>query len=182
MEIGGSSLRLHANVENLLTFVTLIKKRQMKLFASLLFILFAISACGPSAQDREVRESARQSLLDQNASLANTAPANQLPATAAVNTSVSHYICPNNCEGSGGDAEGTCPVCGSAYLHNQAYHSTPAATTPTSTPDPPQNAAGYGIIPALMVVRVVPVQRLPVLIAEKCWCITPCTTIKPIQE
>jgi len=142
MEIGGSSLRLHANVENLLTFVTLIKKRQMKLFASLLFILFAISACGPSAQDREVRESARQSLLDQNASLANTAPANQLPAAAAVNTSVSHYICPNNCEGSGGDAEGTCPVCGSAYLHNQAYHSTPAATTPTSTPDPPQNAAG----------------------------------------
>ena len=144
MEIRGRTtfcLLLHSNAENLLSFATLIKKRQMKLFATIL-ILLVFAACGPSAQDREVRESARQSLLDQNASLANSAPANQLPAAAAVNTSVSHYICPNNCEGSGGASEGTCPVCNSAYVHNQDYHTTPAAATPTTTPEPPQNAAG----------------------------------------
>ena len=35
---------------------------------------------------------------------------------------VQHYICPNNCAGSGGATEGTCPTCGSAYTHNQAFH------------------------------------------------------------
>ncbi|MDX1667371.1 MAG: hypothetical protein R3350_09080, partial [Saprospiraceae bacterium] len=36
--------------------------------------------------------------------------------------SVQHYTCPNNCEGSGGAQAGTCPVCGTAYVHNQAFH------------------------------------------------------------
>jgi hypothetical protein len=35
---------------------------------------------------------------------------------------VQHYICPNNCEGSGGASQGTCPVCGTDYVHNQAFH------------------------------------------------------------
>src|SRR5690625_143391 len=34
-----------------------------------------------------------------------------------------HYICANNCEGSGSDSSGTCPVCGETLLHNDAYHS-----------------------------------------------------------
>lgn len=34
-----------------------------------------------------------------------------------------HYICVNNCEGSGSDSSGTCPVCGETLLHNDAYHS-----------------------------------------------------------
>jgi len=75
---------------------------------------------------------------------------------------IQHYYCANNCEGSGGDAAGTCPVCGSAYEHNQAWHNqntAPVTTTtsdgistgvgavpPTqSTPEPPQNAA-YTIV------------------------------------
>lgn len=72
-----------------------------------------------------------------------------------------HYTCPKNCKGSGGDAAGTCPVCGSAYVHNQAFHAagannapqpTPAGTATPSTaapttvtppaPSPAQNAAG----------------------------------------
>lgn len=82
------------------------------------------------------------------------------PATAkATAGGAQHYICPKNCKGSGGAAAGTCPVCGSAYVHNQAFHAAggnatpppsptstanPAATTPTPTPapSPAQNAAG----------------------------------------
>ncbi len=86
-----------------------------------------------------------------------TAPAPAAGATSAV----LHYICPNNCAGSGGDVAGKCPVCGSDYLHNDAFHNqgnaTPPAPTlsdpqnpgaqpaPSITPppsDPPQNAAG----------------------------------------
>jgi len=72
---------------------------------------------------------------------------------------VYHYICPNGC--GGGDAAGTCPTCGSAYTHNQAFHnqSQPAQTQGTAntatpnnpnittsatppTPEPAQNASG----------------------------------------
>jgi hypothetical protein len=74
---------------------------------------------------------------------------------------VQHYYCANNCPGSGGDAAGTCPVCGSEYSHNQAWHDMQQnnVTTTTTTSDgsgpsvgitppvqaptePPQNAAG----------------------------------------
>jgi len=33
-----------------------------------------------------------------------------------------HYKCPNECENSGGEGAGTCPTCGTAYVHNQAFH------------------------------------------------------------
>jgi hypothetical protein len=69
--------------------------------------------------------------------------------------SVQHYTCPNNCAGSGGETAGTCPVCGTAYVHNDAYHSqpnnAPAQEAPTAAPElqmqpptaePAQNAAG----------------------------------------
>jgi len=63
-----------------------------------------------------------------------------------------HYICPNGCEGSGGDTGGACPVCGTAYVHNQAFHNNTTAPStgndPTSpvinptTSEPAQNANG----------------------------------------
>lgn len=87
----------------------------------------------------------------------NTAPTITPPPninTGAANTTaapagVQHYICPNNCAGSGGPAAGTCPTCGTAYVHNTAYHnqSTPGAANspmiqqPQQT-SPAQNAAG----------------------------------------
>jgi len=53
------------------------------------------------------------------------------PATSAGgNPNVKHYTCSNNCAGSGGDAAGTCPTCGNAYVHNDAYHNNTAAPTP----------------------------------------------------
>ncbi|TNE51956.1 MAG: hypothetical protein EP344_16125 [Bacteroidetes bacterium] len=75
------------------------------------------------------------------------------PPPATANASAApHYTCPNNCAGSGGAAAGNCPVCGTAYVHNQAFHSQggnaptpPAGTTNQATPPPPspaQNAAG----------------------------------------
>lgn len=32
------------------------------------------------------------------------------------------YICPMNCEGSGSDKEGTCPVCGMDYEKNEKHN------------------------------------------------------------
>jgi hypothetical protein len=90
-------------------------------------------------------------------------PSSQAPPAVAADGKVYHYACPNAC--GGGDAAGTCPVCGAAYAHNQAWHdqnpaqnptqnqppveinmSNPAASVPTApaTPavEPAQNAAG----------------------------------------
>ncbi|WP_236975479.1 hypothetical protein [Membranihabitans maritimus] len=35
---------------------------------------------------------------------------------------ISHYICVNNCVGSGSSNNGNCPICGEAYVHNDLYH------------------------------------------------------------
>lgn len=74
---------------------------------------------------------------------------------------VQHYICANNCENSGGENAGNCPVCKNPYLHNTAYHANdflksgpikvesnatnPAQKTPSTninTPSPATNANG----------------------------------------
>lgn len=74
---------------------------------------------------------------------------------------VQHYICENNCENSGSEIAGNCPVCKNQYLHNTAYHEKDLlkagplkvksnATNPTktvapvqqNTPSPAQNANG----------------------------------------
>lgn len=95
-----------------------------------------------------------------NGNAATTAP-------AATNV-VYHYICQNNCAGSGAMEAGTCPTCGVNYVHNAAFHAqegtgsnpslntlqgpqnpqfqqNPAATQTPQTPqapEPAQNAAG----------------------------------------
>jgi hypothetical protein len=69
-------------------------------------------------------------------------------ATTATTGAVMHYICPKNCAGSGGDGAGTCPVCGSEYVHNDAFHNQPA--TPALTPPsggPFDNQAAPSITP-----------------------------------
>lgn len=86
-----------------------------------------------------------------SAAPATTTPPNMnANAAAAPAGGVQHYICPNNCAGSGGPAAATCPVCGTAYIHNQAFHSQGNASDPASSPlmqvpqqeTPAQNAAG----------------------------------------
>lgn len=66
------------------------------------------------------------------------------PATTNTETPVAaggvqHYTCPNNCAGSGGGAAGNCPVCGTTYVHNQAYHNQPATTTTTVNANDPSS-------------------------------------------
>lgn len=80
-------------------------------------------------------------------------------AVASATGAVHHYICPNNCAGSGGPADGKCPVCGTQYKHNDAFHQTaqgadqPVEIKPNpdqkvtlegqqKTPEPAQNAKG----------------------------------------
>jgi len=132
------------------------------------FLLFLSSCAGEG--DQSVREQARESLRDIPAGSVTPPASGANTGAAAVQTSgVQHYVCPNNCEGSGGAAQANCPVCGSAYEHNQAYHSqqqqsiqsspltpgfppgatiTPGAITPganpitPTAPEPAVNAAG----------------------------------------
>lgn len=96
----------------------------------ILFAFLGLTACNNS-QENNVREQAREALPATNATAETPSP-----ITGAANSGVLHYTCPNNCVGSGGAAAGTCPVCGTAYVHNQEFHNTPAATTDaTATPD-----------------------------------------------
>ncbi len=137
-----------------------LKMKQRWIFISVVASLALITlSCN---NDKAVREEAANSLKKPENSSDMLAPttspfpsANQNTAVAA--GGVQHYICPNNCAGSGGAEQGNCPVCGTAYLHNQAFHDqqasdqaaampvTPTTTTttvPTPAPEPAQNAAG----------------------------------------
>lgn len=127
----------------------------------------ALIACGGKSND--VRDSARESLGGNSESTTiPTSPTDPgTMAASAPSGNVQHYICPKNCAGSGGPSAGTCPVCGSEYVHNQAYHNQSQATTPptgdqsiqkvtfpgsttpaapgsttAAPPEPAQNAAG----------------------------------------
>lgn len=66
-----------------------------------------------------------------------TAPAMKV----AGRESSAHYICPKRCAGSGGDAAGKCPVCGSEYLHNDAFHQNEANNKIQPQVNPPQPSA-----------------------------------------
>ena len=125
-------------------------------FVIALAAIFAIQSCADS-NSKSVRDAARQS-LPQKQNVPPPPPPPSAPVTTSSNIgsdgTIQHYYCPNNCEGSGGDAQGTCPTCGTAYVHNAAWHTqnqpttqiqhqtqTQTTTTPT-TAEPPQNAAG----------------------------------------
>jgi hypothetical protein len=129
-------------------------KMKKTLFLALLVMATAVVSC---KRDRTIRDEAANSLP--GAGVGNTvadpsampSPMPQTPSTA-VSGGVPHYICPNNCAGSGGAAQANCPVCGTAYVHNQAFHDqpaqqtlptpTPTPSTPAPTPEPAKNAAG----------------------------------------
>ncbi len=94
--------------------------------------------------DSAVREKAAQT-LPQPSPQTNT---NQMPASGGALAGVQHYICPNNCQGSGGAAQGNCPVCGTGYLHNQAFHANDAQNQATPPPTPTPNPATPATEPA----------------------------------
>ncbi len=127
------------------------------------FLFLGTLFIGMSCQDKEtksIRESARQSLPQQPdppaAAQSQQNNSISVPTTESYSdggSGVQHYTCPNNCEGSGGPSAGTCPVCGTAYVHNQAWHAQQGNSTQVTTsqdqpanitrqPEPAQNAAG----------------------------------------
>jgi hypothetical protein len=52
----------------------------------------------------------------------NKAETSQSAPSASGPEHLSHYVCPDRCKGSGGDAPGKCPVCGKDYIHNDLFH------------------------------------------------------------
>lgn len=147
-------------------------KNQISILTILVALIGLFVAC-QSSDSKAIRDAARQSLPKSSVTPAptqQTPPAAfpsadskiSVPTTASLGnggTGVQHYTCKNNCEGSGGGAAGTCPVCGEAYDHNQAWHNqqqtptptpnqtiTPSNATATIPPaagaEPPQNADG----------------------------------------
>jgi len=132
--------------------------RYTAIILSALTGLLIVSACGAD-NNSDVRKDARQSLgvqerqvpSSENPPSLPTQPPSNIPPATANASGLKHYICPNNCEGSGGDTQVNCPVCGTQYVHNAAYHNQPAqsattteiqpaATTPPVTSGP--NASG----------------------------------------
>ncbi len=87
----------------------------------ILLIILVLQSCQDGSS---VRNDARSGLRD--------LPPGSVAPPAAVGASgvVHHYICANDCAGSGGPEDGTCPVCGSQYLHNDAWHNQPSMSTP----------------------------------------------------
>ncbi len=115
---------------------------------SFFVVLILLTTAFSCNRDRAIRDEAANSLQSGSAAAAPAGPSTTLPAPAS---NVPHYICPNNCAGSGGADQANCPVCGTAYVHNQAYHSqqpqtapapAPTQTLPTPAAEPAQNAAG----------------------------------------
>ena len=114
-----------------------------------LLAIVAMTSCGDT-NDSDVRRNARESL---NVDDRNVPPVSSNAIPAIVNSdqistgTVDHYICPNNCEGGAGATQISCPVCGTQYVHNQAFHAAqtptpPATTSSLITPPAAQNAAG----------------------------------------
>ena len=111
----------------------------MKIFSQLLTLVFimVLSCCGnkvdrpePILNDDKVVQDPIQSL------------------SAITTAAVYHYICTNNCAGSGSNVQGDCPVCGSGYVHNQAFHDQTNQISPSTNSVNPipssssQNASG----------------------------------------
>lgn len=127
---------------------------------ALILAVVGMISCGDS-NESDVRRDARESLDVEDRAIQPTAitpnnPGASNPAATAANTSgVDHYTCPNNCEGSGGSSQVACPVCGTQYVHNTAFHSQPitpstspltttttTSSSPTITPPDAQNTSG----------------------------------------
>jgi len=120
-------------------------KKNILFVVSLVLFSLVMASCGGKSVDRPDPILTPEQVQQQASQQATPVIP---PGGAVASSGVKHYTCPNNCAGSGGDAQGTCPVCGTAYVHNQAFHSqavtqtTQPVTQPSATPEPPQNAAG----------------------------------------
>ena len=104
----------------------------MEAFGILFFIMFfaVFSLAFVSCRDGGQSETSSQQAPQRTNITGNSNPGNtnnSTPAATNQNTGTAgaeyHYICANNCEGSGANAAGSCPVCGEELVHNTAFHS-----------------------------------------------------------
>lgn len=120
-------------ISNLIAFVSL----------SALFIL---TACNSKKEDPVTNEST-------SVSGDTSAQDPAVSSTLMSGDTIHHFICPNRCKGSGGPVEAPCPVCGTLYVHNDAFHKgqpipeppmriDPVTHTAVPTHTEPQNAYG----------------------------------------
>ena len=92
-----------------------------------LIVILASTGCNSKKADPAIQESSQVKPMPTDSAL----------ATAATNENViQHFICPNHCKGSGGPAEGKCPVCGTEYVHNDAFHKGASIPEPAMRIDP----------------------------------------------
>ncbi len=113
-------------------------------FSTILFTALFITSCDSKPTRPGTLLSPEQI---QQSNLEASRPDAVKPMAGGAASGVDHYTCPNGHPGS--DFDGTCPICGAALQHNQAWHDQPqsqtAATTPTTpTPstEPDRNADG----------------------------------------
>ena len=116
----------------------------MKYLIKIAVLACIVATSCDSKVDRPEPVLTQQQVSQQNSKIEQST----IPVGNAVASNIQHYYCPNSCDGSGGDNAGSCPVCGTEYVHNQAYHNTPAANnnainqTTAPLPEPAQNSAG----------------------------------------
>ncbi|HEX5002995.1 MAG TPA: heavy metal-binding domain-containing protein [Bacteroidia bacterium] len=93
------------------------KKNKIRMFiwAAVSAAALSMSACGGS-ENKEKDASATE----------------MTEAQVAVNTT-DKYVCPMNCEGSGSNQPGKCPVCGMDLVENPNYTGTEVAATDTTS-------------------------------------------------
>lgn len=85
--------------------------------------MIGFMACGDEKRERpDVVKDVENTSQQQSNPISNDGNISQDLNSNNAGGDVQHYICPNDCEGSGGPSQGTCPVCGTQYVHNSAYH------------------------------------------------------------
>ena len=108
-------------------------KHSNYILISLIGVLFVFNACKSNTSDPAPIPAAK--------TIADTTTQNVAATSGIPKGVVLHWMCPNNCKGSGGTGPGKCPVCGSAYEEPLMYiDPVTHAATPTHTE--PQNAKG----------------------------------------
>lgn len=138
--------------------MTIFNNMSMKNWIKLIGLsaMFALLLMACKQKDSAVRDAAKEGLpapaptTGIQSPLSNpAAPTLPNQSTAAQNAAGEwHYTCPNGHPGSG--TAGNCASCGTALVHNQAFHAgeatnattAPAPSLPNQQPEPAQNASG----------------------------------------
>ncbi len=99
----------------------------------LLLSLFAIGCADTPSRPAPVMTQAQHDAINAESAVLQAQKAAQIATAQASSPSALHYYCSTHPD-QGGAAQGSCPDCGLALVHNQAFHNT--ALTPGSPISP----------------------------------------------